>query len=133
MLPVWIRAPKSGPEHYSGFTRSKLDPELSAREKIQARAFANPVKSKVTRLFNLQKYSRFYRELRDRAEHERAMNAPLGGKPPGAGELNERKVIAAAHYAVLAILAKIFGAPFWFFEQWRGRVADRIDSEGSDR
>ena len=28
-LPVWIRSPKSGPEHYVGFTRAKLY-ELSA-------------------------------------------------------------------------------------------------------
>jgi hypothetical protein len=40
---------------------------------------------------------------------------PPERKAPGAGELTGRKVIAAAHYAVLAILATIFGAPFWVF------------------
>jgi len=52
-LPVWIRAPKSGPEHYSGFTRSKLY-ELSAREKIRSTSIREPGQVKGTRLFNLQ-------------------------------------------------------------------------------
>ena len=30
-------------------------------------------------------------------------------------------------------VAKLFEKPFWFFEQWRGRFADRIDNEEHDR
>jgi hypothetical protein len=40
-----------------------------------------------------------------------------------------RKLIASPHYAALAVLAKLFGAAFWFLEQHRWRVADRIDNE----
>jgi hypothetical protein len=53
LLPVWIRAPKSGPEHYSGFTRSKLY-ELDAKGKIRSKSIREPGQVKGTRLFNLQ-------------------------------------------------------------------------------
>ena len=36
-------------------------------------------------------------------------------------------------YRVAELLTNTFGGPFWFFEQWRGRLADRIDNERSDR
>jgi hypothetical protein len=42
-----------------------------------------------------------------------------------------RKLITPAHHATLSLLENIFGAPFWFFEQRRCRIADRIDNEGS--
>ncbi len=35
LLPVWIRAPKSGPEHYTGFSRAKLY-ELAKAGKIRS-------------------------------------------------------------------------------------------------
>jgi hypothetical protein len=41
------------------------------------------------------------------------------------------KLITAIRYAALAILANIFAAPFWFFEQPRSRLADRIARERS--
>ena len=36
-------------------------------------------------------------------------------------------------YHALCFLAKIFEKPFWFFEQWRGRLLDRIDNERSEQ
>jgi hypothetical protein len=58
------------------------------------------------------------------------MNAPAPPKKER-GELaskTARKLITRAHYAVLALLANIFGAPFWLFEQRRGKLRDRIDN-----
>jgi hypothetical protein len=53
ILPVWIRAPKYGPEHYSGIGRSKLY-ELNAQGKIESRSIREPGQVKGTRLFHLQ-------------------------------------------------------------------------------
>ena len=52
-LPVWIRAPKSGPEHYTGFSRSKLY-ELDKNGKIISRSIREPGQIRGTRLFNLK-------------------------------------------------------------------------------
>jgi hypothetical protein len=52
-LPIWIRSPKSGPEHYTGFGRSKLY-ELAANGKIKSRSIREPGQIKGTRLFNLR-------------------------------------------------------------------------------
>jgi hypothetical protein len=52
-LPVWIRAPKSGPEHYSGISRSKLY-ELDKKGKILSRSIREPGQIRGTRLFNLK-------------------------------------------------------------------------------
>ena len=40
----------------------------------------------------------------------------------------ERKPIEAAQYTALALLTNLFGAVFWFFEQRRSRLADRIET-----
>jgi len=53
VLPVWIRSPKAGPEHYTGMGRSKLY-ELAAKGKIKSRSIREPGQIKGTRLFNLQ-------------------------------------------------------------------------------
>ena len=53
LLPIWIRSPKSGPEHYSGLSRSKLY-ELAATGKIKSRSIREPGQIKGTRLFNLR-------------------------------------------------------------------------------
>ena len=53
MLPVWIRAPKAGPEYFSGFSRSKLY-ELDALGKIDSRSIRQPGQIRGTRLFNLR-------------------------------------------------------------------------------
>jgi hypothetical protein len=49
--------------------------------------------------------------------------------PANGGLANLRLVVA---YRIVALLATIFGWPFWLSEQWRGRVADRIDNERSE-
>ena len=40
-----------------------------------------------------------------------------------------RKLRLLGEYHVAAIHAKLLERPYWFFEQWRGRIADRIDNE----
>ncbi|HEU5247018.1 MAG TPA: hypothetical protein VFU09_08010 [Candidatus Udaeobacter sp.] len=42
-----------------------------------------------------------------------------------------RKLTASGHYGVLTVLANIFGAPVWFFEQRRWQLADWLDNERS--
>ena len=51
-LPVWIRSPKSGPEHYVGFTRAKLY-ELAGDGKIRTVSIREPGQVKGVRLFHL--------------------------------------------------------------------------------
>lgn len=57
-LPVWIRAPKNGPEHYTGFSRSKLY-ELEASGKIISKSIREPGQVRGTRLFNLKSILEF--------------------------------------------------------------------------
>ena len=52
-LPLWIRAPKKGPEHWTGFSRSKLY-ELAKDEKIRSVSIREPGQEKGTRLFELK-------------------------------------------------------------------------------
>jgi hypothetical protein len=52
LLPVWIRSPKGGPEHYCGFTRSKLY-ELAGKGAIRSVSIRAPGQVKGVRLFNL--------------------------------------------------------------------------------
>jgi hypothetical protein len=54
-------------------------------------------------------------------------------RAPGAGEQTGRKLTTTASYHAVAFLAIMFGAPFWFFEQRRGRLQDRIDNEKDDK
>ena len=42
-----------------------------------------------------------------------------------------RKLQLRLAYHATALLAIMFGAAFWFFEQRRWRLADRLDNEGS--
>jgi hypothetical protein len=51
-LPVWIRSPKSGPEHYVGFSRAKLY-ELAGDGKIRSVSIRAPGQVKGVRLFHL--------------------------------------------------------------------------------
>ena len=51
-LPAWIRSPKSGTEHYTGFSRAKLY-ELAGAGKIRSVSIREPNQIKGTRLFNL--------------------------------------------------------------------------------
>jgi hypothetical protein len=52
-LPIWIRSPRSGPEHYTGFSRSKLY-ELAAKGRISSRSIRERGQTRGTRLFNLR-------------------------------------------------------------------------------
>jgi len=52
-LPVWIRSPKQGPEHYTGFSRAKLY-ELAGQKAIRSVSVRQPGQVKGTRLFLLQ-------------------------------------------------------------------------------
>ena len=51
-LPVWIRSPKTGPEFYSGFSRSKLY-EAAGKGYIRSVSIREPGQIKGTRLFLL--------------------------------------------------------------------------------
>jgi hypothetical protein len=44
-----------------------------------------------------------------------------------------RKLRLLAAYRIAALLATTFAWPFWVSEQWRSRIGDRIDNEGSDQ
>ena len=52
LLPCWVRSPKSGPEHYTGFSRSKLY-ELAGDGKIRSVSIREKGRTKGTRLFHL--------------------------------------------------------------------------------
>ncbi len=52
-LPVWIRSPKFGTEHFTGFTRSYLY-LLASEGKIRSVSIRAPGQVKGVRLFNLQ-------------------------------------------------------------------------------
>jgi hypothetical protein len=52
-LPIWIRAPKSGLEFYTGLSRSKLY-LLGQEQKIRTRSLREPGQIKATRLFELR-------------------------------------------------------------------------------
>ena len=52
LLPVWIRSPKSGPEHYTGFSRAKLY-EMAGDGKIRSVSIREPGQVKGVRLFHL--------------------------------------------------------------------------------
>jgi len=57
-LPIWVRAPKSGVEHYSGFSRAKLY-ELATKGRIKTVSIREPGQSRGTRLFNLSSILQF--------------------------------------------------------------------------
>ncbi len=52
VLPFWIRAPKDGPEWFSGFSRSKLY-QLVLEGHIRSVSIREPGQTKGTRLFHL--------------------------------------------------------------------------------
>jgi hypothetical protein len=51
-LPVWIRPPKTGPDYWCGFGRSKLY-ELTAKGLIRSVSIRQPGQLKGVRLFEL--------------------------------------------------------------------------------
>ena len=70
-LPIWIRSPKSGPEHYTGFSRSKLY-ELATKGKISSRSIREPGQIRGTRLFNLRSILDFIESCGNEDEAARA-------------------------------------------------------------
>lgn len=52
-LPVWVRGPQKGPEHYSGFSRAYLY-ELKDRNLIISKSIRAPGRLRGVRLFNLK-------------------------------------------------------------------------------
>jgi hypothetical protein len=52
-LPIWIRAPKRGPEHYTGLSRGKLY-QLNSQGKIVSKSLCEVGQVKATRLFLLR-------------------------------------------------------------------------------
>ncbi len=70
-LPVWVRAPKKGLEHYSGLSRSKLY-EMAGRGNIRSASIREPGQIKGTRLFNLRSILEFIESCEVVAESETA-------------------------------------------------------------
>ena len=56
--PTWIRAPKSGPEPHTGFSRAKLY-ELAGKGKIKSVSIRERGQMKGTRLFHLRSILEF--------------------------------------------------------------------------
>ena len=56
--PVWIRAPRSGQEHYTGLTRAKLY-ELTSKGHIRSVSIREPGQLRGVRLFELASILRF--------------------------------------------------------------------------
>ena len=52
-LPIWVRGPSIGVEHYTGFSRTKLY-ELAEKGLIRSVSIREPGQIKGTRLFHLQ-------------------------------------------------------------------------------
>ena len=57
-MPVWVRAPVTGPEHYSGLTRAKLY-QLDREGRIRSVSIQEPGQSRGCRLFHLESILRF--------------------------------------------------------------------------
>jgi hypothetical protein len=68
-LPVWIRSPKSGPEFYTGFTRSKLY-EAAGKGHIRSVSIREPGQIKGTRLFLLSSILDFIEKCEAQATKE---------------------------------------------------------------
>jgi hypothetical protein len=59
--------------------------------------------------------------------------APPKRRAPGREIAGAAKLRLLATYRVAAVFATTFGWPFWFAEQWRGRLQDRIENGGNNR
>jgi hypothetical protein len=59
------------------------------------------------------------------------MTWPKAKRAPAKSALQKLRLPAA--YRIAALFATTFGWPFWLSEQWRARVADRIENEKDDR
>jgi len=72
-LPVWIRSPKCGPEHYTGFSRAKLY-VLAGEGKVRSVSIREPGQVKGTRLFHLASIISFIESC------EKTADASKGGE-----------------------------------------------------
>jgi hypothetical protein len=73
-LPVWIRAPKFGPEYFTGFTRAKLYQE-AAKGNIRSVSIRDPGQVKGVRLFHLQSILDFIESRAQQHSSEIARNS----------------------------------------------------------
>lgn len=64
-MPVWIRSPKGGVEHYTGFSRAKLYEE-AGKGHIRSASIREPGQTKGTRLFHLQSILDFIAKCEER-------------------------------------------------------------------
>lgn len=81
-LPVWIRSPKSGVEHYSGFSRAKLY-EGAARGHFRSVSIREPGQTKGTRLFHLPSLLQFIERCEAEAKEANAQRSGDGGDTYG--------------------------------------------------
>ena len=65
-MPVWVRAPIDGHEHFTGLTRAKLY-ELAGKGHIRSVSLREPGKVKGCRLFNLQSMLDYIAKMETRA------------------------------------------------------------------
>jgi hypothetical protein len=72
LLPVWVRAPVTGPEHYTGFGRAKLY-ELAQKRKIRSVSIREPHQTQGTRLFNLASILNFIEKC-ETGSHSNSLN-----------------------------------------------------------
>ena len=62
------------------------------------------------------------------------MNAPPGNEKGALLHAPISKLVGLwTAYLIATLLANTLSWPFWFAEQWRGRLLDRIDNRRSDR
>jgi hypothetical protein len=79
-LPVWVRAPKSGQEHYTGLTRAKLY-ELAGRGRIRSFSLRDPGNLKGCRFFHLQSILDYLNQAEQRARKTAGETDPKGSPP----------------------------------------------------
>jgi hypothetical protein len=68
-LPVWIRAPKTGPEFWTGFTRPYLY-QLAGENKIRSVSIREPGKLTGVRLFHLASILSFIEQCEKDAQQK---------------------------------------------------------------
>ncbi len=78
-FPVWIRSPKTGPEHFTGFSRAKLY-ELAGAGAIRSVSIREPGQMRGTRLFNLASILAFIEKCEQGAAAAAAAAASESGK-----------------------------------------------------
>lgn len=70
-MPVWVRAPIDGHEHFTGLTRAKLY-ELAGKGHIRSVSLREPGKVKGCRLFNLQSMLDYIAKMEVQADDDQS-------------------------------------------------------------